>query len=301
VTATAVITAIAPTAQLVDKTGAITAVTPQADSAYHLPLEPSSNNSDPRDRSLYLTGGSPLILVEQIPAAASTPTSSPTVTPKPTPSATATVRPTATPLPIRKAFPPARPIAAPAASAHVRFFAATRHSLGGPFLSFYVQHGGMEIVGRPLTEPWRAKGVSYQLFEHVLLRCVGCSRTGAGRVSIAPLGLLVTRGRRFPATALAVTTDITYRYFPTTHHSLQGALARFWTTHGDQIVLGLPISEPLSERVAGARQQVLVQYLQNVRLELWPDGRGRFTVRVGRLGADYLNLLLTGRADWRSA
>lgn len=296
VTATAVITAIAPSAQLVDKYGSVTTVTPEPDGAYHLTLEPSSNNSDPRDRTLYLTGGSPLILVEQMPQATSTPTTSPTATRTPTVAATATPRPTPTPVLIRKAFPPAQPVAPPAASSRMRYFAATRHSLGGAFLSYYVQHGGMEIVGRPLTEPWRAKAVTYQLFEHMLLSCTGCTRSGVGRVSAAPLGLLVTQGRRFAPVSLAVTNDAGYRYFPATHHSLRGALARFWTAHGDQMVLGLPISEPLTERVAGAVKPIRVQYLQNVRLEQWPDGHGGFNVRVGRLGADYLNLLTTGRA-----
>jgi hypothetical protein len=55
----------APTAQLVDKLGSVT--TPTAtNGVYNLRLEPSRNNSDPRDPTLYLVGGSPLIIVEEI-------------------------------------------------------------------------------------------------------------------------------------------------------------------------------------------------------------------------------------------
>jgi hypothetical protein len=37
--------------------------------AYPLTLEPSRNNSDPRDATLYLVGGSPWIVVEDLSAA----------------------------------------------------------------------------------------------------------------------------------------------------------------------------------------------------------------------------------------
>jgi hypothetical protein len=59
------IPAIAASAQLVDKYGRVTAIAPE-NGAYQLALEPSRNNSDPRDPSLYLVGGSPWILVENI-------------------------------------------------------------------------------------------------------------------------------------------------------------------------------------------------------------------------------------------
>jgi hypothetical protein len=46
------------------------------DGRYTLSLEPSRNNSDPRDPTLYLVGGSPLIVVEDV---------SPTAVPSPSP------------------------------------------------------------------------------------------------------------------------------------------------------------------------------------------------------------------------
>lgn len=55
----------APTAWLIDKYGRTTDLTPR-DGAYTLLLEPSRNNSDPRDPSLYLVGGSPWIVVEDL-------------------------------------------------------------------------------------------------------------------------------------------------------------------------------------------------------------------------------------------
>jgi hypothetical protein len=58
-------------AQIVDKNGEIAQVVAR-DGAYSLNLEPSRNNSDPRDPTLYLVGGSPLIIVEELSAASPT-------------------------------------------------------------------------------------------------------------------------------------------------------------------------------------------------------------------------------------
>jgi hypothetical protein len=130
--ATAVIPAHGTNAILVDKSGVITPTAPAADGAYHLALEPSTNNADPRDRTLYLVGGSPLILVEQAPNATSGAPATPTAPPVATPV------PTATPAHSCRRSPSARLLS----SAHARYFAATRHTLSGPFLALYNAHGG---------------------------------------------------------------------------------------------------------------------------------------------------------------
>jgi hypothetical protein len=70
---TARVPAIAPSAQLVTRAGAASTLTAQ-NGAYTVALDASTNNSDSRDPSLYLVGGSPLILVEEASGApASTP------------------------------------------------------------------------------------------------------------------------------------------------------------------------------------------------------------------------------------
>jgi hypothetical protein len=61
-------------AKLVDRVGNVKTVS-AVNGAYALDLEPSTNNSDPRDTSLYLVGGPPLILVEDATGAAPPPAS----------------------------------------------------------------------------------------------------------------------------------------------------------------------------------------------------------------------------------
>ena len=294
--ATAVIPVHGTAAVVVDKSGAVTPTTPGADGAYHLALEPSSNNSDPRDRTLYLTGGSPLILVEQVPAATATATTVPaTATPTvavPTATPTPTLAaPTATPAP----FAPAQPVGPPAPNAHALYVGATRHTVSGPFLSFYKVHG-VAIVGRPLTEPWTAGATTYQLFERLELSCRGgcLASTGRGRVAVEPLGLTLTRGRHFAPEKPLRRHPRSYRYVAATRHALSGDVAAFWAAHGGNAVLGPPISAVLHDRIPGAKAPLAVQYLRNARLELWPAAHGRHTVRVGLLGLLRLRSLLGG-------
>src|SRR5207244_3783499 len=61
---TARLPAAALRARLIDKYGNGRDVTP-TDGGYQVDLEPTANNSDPRDPTIYLVGGSPLILVEE--------------------------------------------------------------------------------------------------------------------------------------------------------------------------------------------------------------------------------------------
>lgn len=82
-------------AQLVDKYGRAVPLAAQ-NGYYPLTLEPSRNNSDPRDRSLYLVGGSPWIVVEDV-SQPLTPMPTLTFTATPIPSATLTPSPTGSP------------------------------------------------------------------------------------------------------------------------------------------------------------------------------------------------------------
>jgi hypothetical protein len=74
-------------ASLVTKYGQVTTIAPQ-NGSYQLNLEPSRNNSDPRDPSLYLVGGSPLIVVEDVTQPTATPIPTATPAPSPTPAPT---------------------------------------------------------------------------------------------------------------------------------------------------------------------------------------------------------------------
>jgi hypothetical protein len=72
-----------------------------------------------------------------------------------------------------------------------------------------------------------------------------------------------------------------FRYFSQTAHFLRGAFLTYWESHGATPVLGLPITEALTE------DGLVVQYLERARLEwhpeISPDPNNR--VLLTRLGA----------------
>jgi hypothetical protein len=63
---TAHLPAIAKSAQVIDKYGRDTGEVVAQNGQYQLELQPTSNNSDPRDSSVYLVGGDPRLLVERV-------------------------------------------------------------------------------------------------------------------------------------------------------------------------------------------------------------------------------------------
>ena len=63
---TAHIPAVAKSAQVIDKFGRDTGEVVAQNGQYQLELQPTSNNTDPRDPSLYLVGGDPRLLVEHV-------------------------------------------------------------------------------------------------------------------------------------------------------------------------------------------------------------------------------------------
>jgi hypothetical protein len=180
-------------------------------------------------------------------------------------------------LPIDPVPPPSPPTA--------WYGTATMHTLPPPFLAFWRQHNGLATFGYPLSEPLVEHGQTVQYFERSLLAVV------AGKVTISPLGSLVTAGRSFsPTVAFAGTA--TRRYFPATGHSLGGLFLTYWQTHDGADLFGPPISEPLREvNGDGSGRTYLVQYFRDARLEYHPELRGsRFVVSLGALGREYLHL-----------
>jgi len=63
---TALIPAAAKSAQVIDKFGKDTGEAVAQNGVYHLELAPTTDNTDPRDPSVYLVGGDPRILVEHV-------------------------------------------------------------------------------------------------------------------------------------------------------------------------------------------------------------------------------------------
>ena len=156
------------------------------------------------------------------------------------------------------------------------YIAATDHSVALPFVAAYHRLGPY-LLGNPLTEPYRERGVLVQVFEHLRLELHG---TG---VVAGALGsdLHPPAPRHTP-----VPTTASRRYFPRTGQVLSGDLLTFWRTHGGEALFGEPISGLISQRNGdGSGRSYPTQWFEHARLEIHPEIKNpRFHVLLGLIG-----------------
>ena len=157
----------------------------------------------------------------------------------------------------------------------------------GPFLTYWQQHGGLDIFGYPLTEPVQevnpTDGQVYwtQWFERNRFE-YHPSAPAAFQVELGLLGSewLKSQGRAFttgnPAACAAPDCD----WFAATGHTLRGVFRTYWEAHGGLAIFGYPLSEEIQENGR------TVQYFERNRFEYHPEYAGtRYEVELGLLGA----------------
>jgi hypothetical protein len=170
-----------------------------------------------------------------------------------------------------------------------RYFPETKHNLGGAFRQYWEAHGGVEVLGYPLTEVFTAPssdGKSYrqQYFQRARLEHHP-DNAPPNDVQVGLLGVWLTAGRTFPASPSAKTGG---EFFPQTGHGL-GLFNDWWKARGGLGVFGYPISGELQERNAADGKTYTVQYFERNRLEYHPENAGtNAEVLLGLLGAEYL-------------
>ncbi len=110
-----------------------------------------------------------------------------------------------------------------------------------------------------------------------------------GRIRPAPLGRLLTAGRRFRRVP-AVASTATRLYFPATGQALAGRYLAYWRGRHGATVLGAPISGVLREaNDDGSGRRYAVQWFENGRLEYHPELAGtRYEMELGLVGVEAL-------------
>ena len=169
------------------------------------------------------------------------------------------------------------------ASQFVRFFPETGVSVGGAFLSFFDQYGGVRIFGYPITSEMSEGGMTVQYFERQRFEY---HRDMAGtpyEVQLGNLGVEASQGKVSLARVAPVSATSTRTYFRETGHTLRGVFFTFWNANGGLRVMGFPISEPVS--ING----LLTQYFERARMEYHPEEvKTGFGVELGHLGKEYM-------------
>jgi hypothetical protein len=212
--------------------------------------------------------------------------------------------PKATPLPTSGPSPPGSAQSGPAArvrdphEAGRSYFSVTGHTLGGVFLDYWQQQGGLQQFGYPITEEFQesssntGKAYLVQYFERVRFE-YHPENPASNRVVLGLLGS--EAARRFsgsvmfePASPQQAAGTV---YFPETHHNVPPQFLSYWRVHGGQMVYGYPISEAFNETNSADGKTYFVQYFERARLEMHPEMAPSFRVSLGLLGDEVLRAL----------
>lgn len=179
-------------------------------------------------------------------------------------------------------------MAAPRDCCGARYFVQTGHNLSGPFLRFYNTYGGLDAFGYPRTEPFRDHGRLIQYTDRFLLQ-LETSNGHARRITVAPLGLVLTAHRHFAPVPRAASTPARL-YFAHTRQVLFGPFLDFWTRHHGAILLGAPISGVIVVGNSdGSGRTYPTQWFENGRLEYHAElANSRYAIEIGLVGMEEL-------------
>ncbi len=171
-----------------------------------------------------------------------------------------------------------------------RYFAETGHNLKNPFLARWLDAGGEQGFGIPLSEERYDPDLGIvQTFEAATLvydpaleppwDVQAAHLPDDLRRSLAP----ASARRRVSGCSATVRSC---RFFPETGHTISGRIAEFWESHGNLPLFGLPLSEPFNDATTGTTAQLF----ERVVIEEEPRGNVRLRP-LGRMLAEANGLL----------
>lgn len=147
------------------------------------------------------------------------------------------------------------------------------------FLPFYQTHGGRQVLGEPISEPFAGEnGRSLQYFRNLRLE----RDPANGAVSAAPLGEWALAGLNEQSPA-PTPENSPARTFPGSPYTVQDQFRTFYETYDGAALLGPPISPQLN--VDGLR----VQYFMNGRLEWRPEAPPDWRIQLSPLGQNHFD------------
>jgi hypothetical protein len=177
------------------------------------------------------------------------------------------------------------------------YFSETGHWVGGGFLAYWEQFGGLPIYGYPLTDEFvdQASGLTMQVFERARFEWHPGAWPERYDVELGLLGneLLPTHIPDFTPYPFAFTPpsgQASCRFFPNEFEPSVGfnvcnGFRAYWEQFGGLAVFGYP----MSQEYVDPRTGFVTQYFERARFEWHPGAApGRYDVLLGRLGAEWL-------------
>ena len=178
--------------------------------------------------------------------------------------------------------------ARPAAAGGRACFPETSYCAENAFLAFWQAHGATEILGLPISQPFRDdRGLLVQFYERAILEW-HAENPPEYQVLLTLLGA-DRLGSRPERSAPAVPCAGNCVYLADTGHTLRGTFLDYWTANGGLAVFGFPLTEEFQEVNPTDGKVYTVQYFERNRFEYHPENAGnRFVVLLGLLGAETL-------------
>jgi len=175
------------------------------------------------------------------------------------------------------------------------YFPETRHWLSDRFLTYWLEHGGLERFGYPRTElfvefdPLVGQSYAVQYFERARFEYHPELAGTEYEVLLGHIGRWALTKRGIDTAANAVGPILGARHYPETGHNLGGAFLSYWEAHGGLFSFGYPITEELREINPEDGHTYTVQYFERARFEHHPEHAGtQFEVLMGLLGNEML-------------
>jgi hypothetical protein len=182
-----------------------------------------------------------------------------------------------------ESLPAAQQVAPTAAIPAVGSAPNVTPAVGTAFSSYYEAHGGLRILGAPLSEVLTVNGREIQWFERARVERWPEYAGSPYEVQLGRLGVEYTAGRQFSSQQFFVSQP-EMRFFAETGHALGGAFLTFWEQNGGLVVFGMPISEEFDEVLPDGKAY-RVQYFERARLELHLEAADMsYQVQAGLLG-----------------
>lgn len=167
--------------------------------------------------------------------------------------------------------------AAPPQQNGSRTYNETGKTVAGGFLTFFDQHGGVTLLGYPITNEIVEGGKTVQYFQRGRLE-YHPENPAAFRVQLGLVGQEL-HGQATPAVApLTQTASLRVRYFTETGHNVTNVFLDFWNRNGGVDSFGFPLGE------AFTRDGVTYQWFQRARFE-YRGGR----LQLGLIGTERYN------------
>lgn len=168
-----------------------------------------------------------------------------------------------------------------------RYYSESGHFLDARFIDYYDSHGGLEILGVPITESFvdPVTGMLVQYVENARLELTPEYSPEGENIQQAQLGVIMggwdLAQKESP---IPIGNSPGCRYYVESAHQVCHAFLDYYESRGGPPMFGFPITE---FRLENDR---IVQYFQGFRLDWFPERRAE-RVDVAPLGREHFELM----------